>query len=237
MNRLNLLVASCVVALISGCSFSVKHRGEDGCGESGVYTSHHTCQKCGKKSRRFARTMPLYPGDNYGQWGDPVECGCGDAFGPEFSMELGSGILSGPFMDMSSGCSSCAGPMDSTGMMSGGCGAEGGAMHPSYVTPPAVQQFSPTPAPVAIEKHAHPIPGPVPPAHESPMPMPVPEPEPSPLDQPADVKPPMSDPNPQPYDDAPKEQDFGADSDAAPAAPAAEIPADPVSWEVPQLPR
>ncbi len=33
MNRLKLLVASCVVALISGCSFSVKHRGDDGCGE------------------------------------------------------------------------------------------------------------------------------------------------------------------------------------------------------------
>ncbi len=218
MNRLKLLVASCVVALISGCSFSVKHRGDDGCGEPGVYTSHHTCQKCGKKSRRFGRTTPLYPGDTYGQWGDQSGCGCGEQFAPSFPMEAGASFVAPPFMDMSSGCSTCGSGAGVPGTISGGCGAQGGAIDPSYLAP---QQSPPAPA-----LRSQTAPAPVPPANDQ-----VPMPERSPIDPLPEGGQPMDNPAANPIE-APKPDEFGVEPNGAPPA---ETPADPVSWQIPQI--
>lgn len=227
MNRLKLLVASCVVAAISGCSFSVAHRGDDGCGESGLtqdgcgepglFTPHHKCAKCGKKSKRMRRTAPLYPGDTYGQFGGMPDCGCGESFMP--GMTNYPMYESGMHFDSGMGCSSCAGGMSADGMTTGGCGALGGAINPQYLTP---QQTPPalTPAPAPAPARSA-MPAPIPPADDAAKPMPAP------------MDPPMNDPVPAPFD-SPKNDEFGADPNGAPPA---ETPADPVSWQVPLSPQ
>lgn len=221
MNRLKVLVASCVVAAVSGCSMSVAHRDHEGCGEPGVFASHDTCKKCGKKSHRFTRTTPLFPGDSYGQVGGSMGCGCGEqmAFGASEMTMFDSGM----YVDGHSGCSSCGGGMtgmtaDGT-MMSGGCGSQGGAINPQYLSPQPAPAMTPAPA---LQKVTPPA---VPPAAAD-----VAKPMPSPMDNQAA---PMHDPVPEPFD-APKDDTFEADPNGAPPA---ETPADPVSWQVPVLPQ
>lgn len=224
MNRLKLLVASCVVAAISGCSFSVAHRGEDGCGETGfaqdgcgepgLFNSHNKCANCRKKSKRVGRTAPLFHGDSYGQFAGSMDCGCGEPF------MSGMAGMSYPaqgtemYFDGGSGCSTCGGGMSADMMSSGGCGSQGGAINPQYLTPQnAAPALTPAPAPAPAYRGGEPAQAPPAAQDSGATPMPAP----------------MNEPVPAPFD-APKGDEFGADPAGAPPA---DTPADPVSWQVP----